>query len=1406
MIKKTTLGTLLFVLTLGLSACENQARSQAAGATSLASGKTLSGGESHTYELSLKAGQFVRFAVTQHHIDTLLALTGPDGKALSESDSLSGYEGTEKLSWVAEAAGAYKLAVRSPDKYSSPGTYDLKLEELRPSKAGDPTRVRAERLWMDSLKLYQNGSFQAASNNLKELLAAWDQLGDPAGKADTLEMKASIDLQRGVLDSALRDFKSVVELRRQLGDGYGQASALYLSSRCQIGLRQLPAALDDLQKAEAISVPLDDELEQSRFLGEIGVVQWALGQKDNADRVLDQSWKMLFRASPHTRAIAPTLQIADTLQASGNSKAMHFYYYAEDFAKKINLTDAYHYDPKTTSEQRRPMGVLAEGKPVTGILLGGESHAYTLPLKAKQFVRLAVAQRHIDTTQVLYGPDGVQLAESDTLSESEGTERISWVAENAGNYTLEVRSPDKYVSPGAYELKIEELRASQAADRTRVQAERLWMDSLKLYQKQTEPSLRTATGNVTELLATWKQLGDLTGQADALELRAGIEFQHGALDAALLDYNSVIDLRHQLGDRYREIAALYLAGLCYVRSSKLQNAAENLQKALTISVSLGDELEQAKLAAQIGGFQDLLGSKDAAKQTYENSLRLYRRAQPQTKAIAPLLGFTEGLLTQRNPIANQFAQIALNIARRFRDRPNEGRAALLHGRALELLRQYNDSLTDYHEAEQSFLETTDERNRAAALAGHGRICALVGDYACAQDWLPQAIKVQQATNDSAGMLETSTILAEVLNSVGQETAALKMLGDLLKLPDAQRDKSAQARILNAMGVSQTHMRQYEPARSSLERALALRKESRDRSGEGTTLSDLGQLYSEMGRLDQGLDALKQALQAFSEVKDRLGAALAQQRGGNVQRKQKNYNAAVESLILSVDNFEDERTASGLGVENMQGLGNMQIVFFSDRVASAENDLASLLAEMATVGKYPIPKRLQGANDDFANLAFYFSERGRSLELNGIMSGAREGGIVRTSVETIQAKNIPLHDHEILVEYLVEPEQTLMWIVSRKGAPAKMLKIPVGREQLSSLIQQARPNPTKDVRALIDEDAADAAEATRPQASSDSYRKVLARLYDLLLAPVLKDAPPQTSILIIPDGPLQLIPFEMLGHGTPRGWRWAGSDHVFREYNSALVLALWRLDEMGPQGSTFGQQPKPSTEQKLLAFGDPDYSGTSGATSPDRGRTRSAFERAGYKLPPLPGTRVEVTGIAKIFGLPSGSPDVKLGPSANKAVLKQLNKSEELKHYRYLHFATHGILANDVPGVGQPALVLSQTGSDSEGFLTMKEVQGLRIRADLVVLSACQTGLGKQIAGEGTMGMSRAFIIAGAPSVVVSLWSVPDESTAKLMQLFYTHLIKEHRDKGVALQMAREELRKQYPNPFFWAPFILIGEK
>ena len=161
-----------------------------------------------------------------------------------------------------------------------------------------------------------------------------------------------------------------------------------------------------------------------------------------------------------------------------------------------------------------------------------------------------------------------------------------------------------------------------------------------------------------------------------------------------------------------------------------------------------------------------------------------------------------------------------------------------------------------------------------------------------------------------------------------------------------------------------------------------------------------------------------------------------------------------------------------------------------------------------------------------------------------------------------------------------------------------------------------------------------------------------------------------------------------------------------------------------------------------------------------------------------------------------------GPDASEEKLK----SEDLTGRRYVLFSTHGILGNEIPYVRQPALVLNQVGNTKEdGFLTATEIFNMNLNADLVGLSACQTGLGIQSAGEGVVGLSRAFMYAGTDTVLVSLWSVADESTYKLMVKFFEGL-NQGKEKLTALKDAKSYLRQNgYDNPFYWAPFILVGE-
>jgi CHAT domain-containing protein len=166
-------------------------------------------------------------------------------------------------------------------------------------------------------------------------------------------------------------------------------------------------------------------------------------------------------------------------------------------------------------------------------------------------------------------------------------------------------------------------------------------------------------------------------------------------------------------------------------------------------------------------------------------------------------------------------------------------------------------------------------------------------------------------------------------------------------------------------------------------------------------------------------------------------------------------------------------------------------------------------------------------------------------------------------------------------------------------------------------------------------------------------------------------------------------------------------------------------------------------------------------------------------------------------------DLYEGLKAQKAVLLK----KDLTPYRSCVFATHGYFGKDLPGIKEPVLILTLPNQPEgqDGFLRMSEVMGLRLNADMVALTACQSGLGRVISGEGAMGMGRAFQYAGAKSVLMSLWSVAESSSVDLVTSFFKHL-REGKNKLEALKLAREEIRKAgYDHPFFWAPFILVGE-
>lgn len=325
----------------------------------------------------------------------------------------------------------------------------------------------------------------------------------------------------------------------------------------------------------------------------------------------------------------------------------------------------------------------------------------------------------------------------------------------------------------------------------------------------------------------------------------------------------------------------------------------------------------------------------------------------------------------------------------------------------------------------------------------------------------------------------------------------------------------------------------------------------------------------------------------------------------------------------------------------------------------------------------------------------------------------------------------------------------------------------------------------------------------PYSNMSVLSRQLVEISNILLKPVQESIQSKKDLIVLSDGALNALPFDILSVNQ--------DDYLPLITTHTIQMApslkyIFQAQKQGPHTASTG----------LFAVADPTYSSTVEVAGLSQDKLESVTRGSQYLsyFEQLPETRTEVESISTILG---GMPEKIL---YGEQALESTIKSSDLKDFRYIHFATHGILGNDLPGLTEPALVMgAEPGED--GFLTASEAQALKLNAELSVLSACNTGTGKYFTGEGVMGMSRAFILAGSRSVLVSLWSVPSKETELLMLSFYEHMrdgqsipeairtakleLMKGVVKGQGLAGSKRGKRQEFAvHPFFWAAFISLG--
>jgi CHAT domain-containing protein len=401
-------------------------------------------------------------------------------------------------------------------------------------------------------------------------------------------------------------------------------------------------------------------------------------------------------------------------------------------------------------------------------------------------------------------------------------------------------------------------------------------------------------------------------------------------------------------------------------------------------------------------------------------------------------------------------------------------------------------------------------------------------------------------------------------------------------------------------------------------------------------------------------------------------------------------------------------------------------------------------------------------------------------------------------EAIQVSVLPLRKDETFVEFKMTDDSTFVWIVQNQSGTgneiASFYRIPLPRSWFRDRVSLLR----------------NALNSRHPEAAD---WKISEELFSALFpGEASRIVEESHELIFVPDDVLFTLPFEVFSPTASKRdfvflskpTTYYPSAVSFRLARAATHEANWQEGFLGIADPITSREDERFEDAQATSFTRVQSSQSASPTGDDKLASTPNQDRMkarGFSFERLPGTAVEVQDIAALLRKANEKVELRIGIDATKNELLDT----DLSKFRFLHFATHGVLPVDTD-VSEPALVLSVDGiSPSHMFLSLSEILRLKLRAESVVLSACNTGSGTISRAEGVMSLGRAFLAAGSSSVTVSLWQVSDESTAALMEQYYRGLLA-GKKKNVALAEARQTLfASSYKDPFYWAPFILIGE-
>jgi CHAT domain-containing protein/tetratricopeptide (TPR) repeat protein len=1065
---------------------------------------------------------------------------------------------------------------------------------------------------------------------------------------------------------------------------------------------------------------------------------------------------------------------------------------------------------------------LTPGEPTERELAHGETHAYRVELAAGHVWRIAVEQRGIDVELAARGPDG-RRAVVDAPFDRQGTETLVVEPAVDGAWDVEVIAREPAAPPGRYEIRIDELTRVTETGRHRAAAEAAMSRAGERYREGT-PARRQALAEYRRAVEEWRAAADRQQEARALYAAAVLARLVDDTREALKTGEEVLPLWQSLGDRLWEAATWNEIGLDHWQLGATVEARAAFEKALALQREVGDRYGEGASLGNLCATNLGKGELKAGLACYENALPVLREVKAESLAAFALnnLGRVYDILGEPDQALDRYRQ-AREGMRATGDRAGEARTLNYIGLLHQELGDNQEALADFGAALEVFRSLDNRRWQAFALHNLGLVYHGLGEWERAVSAYQEALRLRREVGDRAEEAATLTNLGQVYSALGKSREALECQQKALGLRRESGDRWGEGVALTQLGRAALALRDTPSALADFDRAIALLQAAGSQAEEAEALRSRGDADLAAGQPARALESLEEALRLAratghraSEAQAEYGLARAERGLGHLAAARKHAGAALEileTLRARIGN-PDLRTsysalrhqAYELDLELLMESHRAEPAAGWDRAAleTAERARARTLVELLNEAGVDIregvdPALLERRTSLLRRLsakteralrehpkgaderAALEEERYAVLrELDAVEAEIRErspGFAALTQPQPLRAAEIQalLDPDTLLLAYALGEERSYLWAV----APDRIesFELP-GRARIEELARRMNEGLSRfDIE-------------NRRREAKDA-----AALGRLLLGPVAGRLGRQ-RLVVVPDGALQYIPFGALP--LPAGEA-SGEDarpvlllerHEVVDLPSASALAVQRR-------VLAKRARRPSAAKQLAVLADPVFDRQDPRVA-SRGPTKGAppaFER-------LPASRQEAEAIAALA--PRGESLVALDFDA--ALPRVLG--DRLSDFRIVHFATHGVIDAERPALSGLALsMVDSDGRPQEGFLHLHDIYNLRLNADLVVLSGCRTALGKEVRGEGLIGLTRGFQYAGASRVVASLWRVEDLATASLMARFYRGLWIEKLPPAAALRAAQLWVSRQrrWRDPYFWAAFVLEGD-